>query len=140
MPGIEYKPNGLDMDQSVPKKDEKEKLSYIVSTTSVESPLKSIESVQIAEVEDIGERSLENPFLDPEVAQYWTGVYNESKYEGRLLFEPTLTWTAAEEKKVIRQLDWHVCLWAVSTQLNSLKMVCTNGTTHIVCRVLRRSA
>jgi hypothetical protein len=139
MPGIEYKPNGPDAGESVSKPDEKEKLSYIVSTTSIESPLKATESVEVSEIEDIGERSVDNPFLDPEVAKYWADVYNKSKYEGRHAFEPMLTWTAAEEKKVIRRLDWHVCLWAVSKELGPFQMLCTNGKRRVVHRILRCS-
>jgi len=55
-----------------------------------------------------------NPFADPDVAEYWRSVYEKSQYECRAVFDPTLEWTAAEEKKLIRKLDWHVCLWAVS--------------------------
>lgn len=134
MPSIEYKPNGPDADQSVPKADEKEKLSYIVSTTSIESPLKSTESIQVLEIEDIREQSIDNPFVDPEVARYWADVYNKSKYEGRHFFEPTLTWTAAEEKKVVRRLDWHVCLWAVSkTQSYSKCLILMQNSCSVSC-------
>jgi hypothetical protein len=55
-----------------------------------------------------------NPFADPKVAAYYTTVYEKSKYECRHVFDPTLEWTAAEERKIVRKLDWHVCLWAVS--------------------------
>lgn len=113
MPNIEYHPNGSNTAQSSPEPHEKAKLQYIVSTTSVESPLKSIESVHISEIEDISERNNENPFLDPEVAQHWADVYNDCKYEGRHAFEPAMTWTKEEEKKLVRRLDWHICLWAV---------------------------
>lgn len=139
MTSIEYKPDGSGAG-GVSKSAEKEKLSYIFSTTSIESPLKATESIEVSEIEDIAERSVDNPFLDLEVAKYWADVYNKSKYEGRHAFEPTLTWTAAEEKKVIRRLDWHVCLWAVSTKSDPLLTDCTNKTPRVVYPVLRRSA
>ncbi|KUJ19005.1 MFS general substrate transporter [Mollisia scopiformis] len=66
----------------------------------------------VSEIEDIGEQNTENPFLDQEVAQHWAEVYEKSKYEGRHVFEPTMTWEKDEEKKLVRKLDWHVCLWA----------------------------
>jgi hypothetical protein len=54
-----------------------------------------------------------NPFLDPDVAAYWRQVYEDAEYECRHIFDPTFTWTEEEEKRVIRKLDWRVCLWAV---------------------------
>lgn len=57
-----------------------------------------------------------NPFIDPDVAAHWRDVYEKSTYECRHLFDPNLTWTAEEEKRIVRKLDWRVCLWAVSNQ------------------------
>ncbi len=54
-----------------------------------------------------------NPFLDPEVATHWRQVYEDAQYECRHVFDPTLTWTEEEEKRVLRKLDWRVCAWAV---------------------------
>ncbi len=56
-----------------------------------------------------------NPFLDPVVAAHWKEIYEEASYECRHVFDPTATWSEEEEKKIIRKLDWRVCLWAVST-------------------------
>ncbi|KAI1859272.1 uncharacterized protein JN550_012081 [Neoarthrinium moseri] len=53
-----------------------------------------------------------NPFLDPEVAAHWKAVYEASRYESRHEFDPDLTWTAEEEKRIVKKLDWRVCLWA----------------------------
>ncbi|KUI73399.1 hypothetical protein VM1G_09109 [Cytospora mali] len=53
-----------------------------------------------------------NPFHDPEVVERWVATYEEVKYECRHVFDPTLAWSEEEEKKIIRKLDWHVCLWA----------------------------
>jgi hypothetical protein len=58
----------------------------------------------------------QNPFLDPDVAAHWTTVYEKSQYECRHVFDPSFTWTREEEKKLVRRLDWRVCLWAVSIQ------------------------
>ena len=53
-----------------------------------------------------------NPFADPQVAAYWRTVYENASYECRHVFDPAFTWTEDEEKKLVRKLDWHVCLWA----------------------------
>lgn len=54
-----------------------------------------------------------NPFKDPVVAERWRVQYETSKYECRHLFDPVLSWTEEEEKRLVRKLDWRVCLWAV---------------------------
>lgn len=106
MPTIEYNPNSPAMDQTAHITDEKEKLQFVVSTTSIDTG-------HVSEIEDIADWRGENPFLDPEVAQHWADVYNNCNYEGRHDFEPMMAWTNDEEKNIIRRLDWHVCLWAV---------------------------
>ncbi|KAH8590990.1 major facilitator superfamily domain-containing protein [Bisporella sp. PMI_857] len=53
-----------------------------------------------------------NVFADPEVKAYYVAVYEKAQYECRHVFDADLTWTAEEEKKLVRKLDWHVCLWA----------------------------
>ena len=73
--------------------------------------------------EDSDEEGLaKNPFLDPVAAAWWKQVYEDAQYECRHVFDPTLTWTEEEEKKIVRKLDVRVCLWAVcSPQLLSLR-------------------
>ncbi|KAF1963214.1 MFS general substrate transporter [Byssothecium circinans] len=51
-------------------------------------------------------------FSDPVTAQYWRDVYEEAKYEGRHRFDPNYTWTAEEEKKLVRKLDLRITFWA----------------------------
>ncbi|KAK6580988.1 hypothetical protein PZA11_006476 [Diplocarpon coronariae] len=53
-----------------------------------------------------------NPFLNPDVAEHWATVYEESQYECRAEFDPTFTWTDEEERKLVRRLDGRVCFWA----------------------------
>ncbi|KAI1734603.1 major facilitator superfamily domain-containing protein [Xylaria scruposa] len=53
-----------------------------------------------------------NPFANPHVAAQWKKVYDDCQYECRHAFDATLEWTEEEEKRVIRKVDWRVCLWA----------------------------
>ncbi|CAG8918154.1 unnamed protein product [Penicillium salamii] len=53
-----------------------------------------------------------NPFLDPDVAEYWRTVYEKAQYECRHVFDPALTWSEEEERCLVRKLDWRICLWA----------------------------
>ncbi len=41
-------------------------------------------------------------FSDPKVADYWKDVYENARYEGRHRFDPSFTWSAAEEKRLKR--------------------------------------
>lgn len=68
--------------------------------------------------EEFNEHS-KNPFLDPDVAAHWRQVYEDAQYECRHVFDPTLTWTEEEEKRVIRKLDWRICTWAVCAGLSA---------------------
>lgn len=54
----------------------------------------------------------ENVFSDPEVANFYRNVYEKAQYEGRHVFDPDLTWTKEEERKLVWKLEWHVALWA----------------------------
>lgn len=71
-------------------------------------------SSNVSESDETGIISEKNPFNDQAVALHWGAVYEESNYECRHVFDPTLTWTEQEEKRLVRKLDWRVCLWAVS--------------------------
>ncbi|KAL1851439.1 hypothetical protein VTK73DRAFT_9417 [Phialemonium thermophilum] len=53
-----------------------------------------------------------NPFSNPVVAEKWRETYEKSQYECRHVFDPTITWTPEEERRLVRKLDWRVCLWA----------------------------
>ena len=54
-----------------------------------------------------------NPFADADVAAHYRDLYEHARYECRHVFDPSLDWTWQEERKLVRKLDWHVCLWAV---------------------------
>jgi sugar phosphate permease len=51
-------------------------------------------------------------FSDPRVAEYWRGVYEKARYEGRHRFDPAFTWTADEELRLRRKVDKRVITWA----------------------------
>lgn len=46
----------------------------------------------------------DHPFSDSATAQYWQGVYEKAEYEGRHRFDPDYTWTADEERKLVRKV------------------------------------
>lgn len=46
----------------------------------------------------------DHPFSDRVTAQYWREVYDTAEYEGRHRFDPNYTWTADEEKKLVRKV------------------------------------
>jgi len=87
-----------------------EDFSYLDPTPKV--PLHG--STSASDSDEDGVQLKENPFLDPDVAAHWAAIYEKSQYECRHVFDPTFTWTKEEEKKLVRRLDWRVCLWAVS--------------------------
>lgn len=53
-----------------------------------------------------------NPFSDPKLAAHWREVYKKSEYESRSAFDPDFEWTNDEERRLVRKLDWRVCLFA----------------------------
>ncbi|KAF2165022.1 hypothetical protein M409DRAFT_24922 [Zasmidium cellare ATCC 36951] len=50
-------------------------------------------------------------FSDPAVADYWRKVYENAQYEGRHRFDPEITWSADEEKRLKRKVDLRVMTW-----------------------------
>lgn len=89
--------------------------------------------------DDDSEALEQNPFLDPDVASHWTTVYEKSQYECRHVFDPSLNWTKEEEKKLVRRLDWHVCLWAVSLVNGIISERGADGVVYYVLRPPGRS-
>ena len=55
-----------------------------------------------------------NVFADPDIAAHYALAYEKAQYECRHAFDPHIQWSKEEERKIVRKLDWHVCLWAVS--------------------------
>lgn len=46
----------------------------------------------------------DHAFSDPAVAAHWRNIYEKAQYEGRHRFDPDLTWSAQEEKKLVRKV------------------------------------
>ena len=61
---------------------------------------------------DPDRESSHNPFVDPAVATHYRNLYERVQYECRHVFDPELSWTASEERNLVRKLDRRVCLWA----------------------------
>jgi len=55
----------------------------------------------------------EHIFKDPAVADHWRAVFEKAGYENRHRFDPSFTWTAEEEKKLVRKIDFRIMLWCV---------------------------
>lgn len=47
----------------------------------------------------------DHAFSNPKVAAYWRDVYENAQYEGRHRFDPSLTWSAKEEKALKRKVS-----------------------------------
>jgi hypothetical protein len=84
--------------------------------TAVSSPIPGEQKSGITTVEaregENNERK-NNPFLNPKAAEHWRQVYEKNSYECRHVFDPHFTWSEEEEKRLVRKLDWRICLWAV---------------------------
>ncbi|TVY59252.1 putative transporter [Lachnellula cervina] len=60
------------------------------------------------DIETSGEQTIHGSvFDDSKAAELYQPV---EKYEGRHRFDPNATWTEEEERKLIRSLDWRICL------------------------------
>lgn len=102
---------------SPPFKDRKSGTTdEVKDTTPFESTSSSEDSASEEELQDLPK----NPFLDPHVAAHWKQVYEDAEYECRHAFDPTLTWTEEEEKRLVRKTDWRICTWAVRVHRASI--------------------
>lgn len=51
-------------------------------------------------------------FTDPVVAERWQSIYEKANYENRHRFDPTFTWSADEERRLVRKIDLRIMVWA----------------------------
>ena len=105
-------------------------------TTTFSDPVPKAET---SNSDEDGEAFRKNPFLDPDVAEHWANVYEKSQYECRAQFDPAFTWTEEEEKKLVRRLDWRVCLWAVKHTYSNFSSPTNFHTVRYVLRSSGRS-
>ncbi|KAJ8070400.1 hypothetical protein OCU04_000775 [Sclerotinia nivalis] len=105
-------------DKSEPKSNPSQKpdetLQY-EEVTTFGDPLPAKNATFVSTTSDLdedGSAFAKNPFLDPDVAEHWTRIYEKSQYECRHVFDPNFSWTEEEERQLVRRLDWRVCLWA----------------------------
>lgn len=63
-----------------------------------------------------------NVFADPEIRDFYVKMYEKAKYECRHVFDADLTWTAEEEKKLIRKVDWRstICFYSLLVSISNL--------------------
>jgi hypothetical protein len=68
---------------------------------------KELKEVNVATTSVAGSDGLgstdDHIFSDPIIAGRWQKVYETAKYEGRHRFDPSYTWTAAEEKALVKK-------------------------------------
>jgi hypothetical protein len=62
----------------------------------------NVATTSVADSDGLGSTD-DHIFSDPIVAGRWQKVYDAAKYEGRHRFDPSYTWTAAEEKALVRK-------------------------------------
>lgn len=73
-----------------------------VKVSSNEASTPSLRSSELVQG-DYGSDS-NHVFSDSGVADYWRKVYEDAQYEGRHRFDPEITWSADEEKKLKRKV------------------------------------
>ncbi|KUJ20100.1 MFS general substrate transporter [Mollisia scopiformis] len=113
LPDLNFQPGIMDFSQRRIKPKSSPLRKIYLRKSSFQNPLPKVQYVSSeSESDENGELFKRNPFLDPDVAEHWTAVYEQSQYECRHEFDPTFTWSEEEEKRIIRKLDWRVCLWA----------------------------
>ncbi len=61
------------------------------------------ENNNLSDAEGYGSSS-DHVFSDPEVADYWRGVYEKAGYENRHRFDPEFKWSPEEERKLLRKI------------------------------------
>ncbi|KAF7193462.1 putative transporter [Pseudocercospora fuligena] len=78
-------------------------------TVQEKSSQGSLSSSELVEGDHGSDRN--HVFADEKVADYWRDVYEKAKYEGRHRFDPDITWSADEEKKLKRKIDFRIMVW-----------------------------
>ncbi|KAK7755506.1 hypothetical protein SLS62_002438 [Diatrype stigma] len=86
--------------------------SYDSKNVDVSAPVDADRgSTEDSANEDYGS-SDDHIFSDPVVADRWRQIYEQARYENRHRFDPDCRWTAREETKLVRTIDWRIMIWA----------------------------
>ncbi|MCJ1311352.1 hypothetical protein MMC25_005023 [Agyrium rufum] len=81
-----------------------------VSSSLEQSSLSSKSSLSETAKRDDGSNPNEGTvFSDAKAAEFYEPI---ERYEGRHRFDPKATWSEEEERKLVRRIDWKICLWA----------------------------
>lgn len=81
-----------------------------MATSSADKKDKDIVNSTLFDLESLD--SDHHIFKDPTIAEYYSKLYESTKYECRSHFDPEFTWTKEEENKVGWKNDWHVTFWS----------------------------
>jgi hypothetical protein len=75
-----------------------------------------------------------NVFADPEIRDFYVKMYEKAKYECRHVFDADLTWTAEEEKKLIRKVDWRskICCHPLTLNIANLRYSLLMGLHYVL--------
>ncbi|KAM0712036.1 hypothetical protein Q7P37_011130 [Cladosporium fusiforme] len=62
-------------------------------------------------------------FTSPARADHWREVYEKARYECRHRFDPSFQWSAQDEKRAARKVDWRIMLlvWAMYSSLDLVR-------------------
>ncbi|KAJ8089387.1 hypothetical protein PM082_014635 [Marasmius tenuissimus] len=93
------------------KKDASDTASNLKRTSGSLTGDSGDESIADIEVQGDYGSGRDHIFSDPKVADYWRNVYETAHYEGRHRYDPTFTWSAAEELRVKRKVDIRIMTW-----------------------------
>ncbi|KAM3164101.1 hypothetical protein ACU8KH_00997 [Lachancea thermotolerans] len=99
--GFREPPAPKDQTRTVPENES----NILNETNHKESFLVDVENVSTSS------SSADNIFADPNVANYYSSIYEKCQYECRHLFDPEFTWSQKEERKVRWKNDWYVTFW-----------------------------
>lgn len=78
---------------------------------TTDSTVDSSYSLELGDLES-AEAIEKNPFADPEVAEYYSTLYDEANYESRKAYDPSFYWSQKEERKIVWKLDFRCALVA----------------------------
>lgn len=86
---------------------------HVLAIQDSKHGLESHGSIKTGGTDDEGTSVAEQHiFSDPVVAERWRDIYKTANYENRHRFDPTFTWSAEEERRLVRKIDLRIMIWA----------------------------